>query len=330
MAIYPQATLKLITAKSNVAMHNPKRANAHIDAVAANSLYPYFNRRGNPDSHFFVKKDGEVEQYRDTKYRANADLNGNPDTISIETASRGEAWNAAQIAALIKLYKWILNTHKSIPAKLASNSNPAGTSSHGISWHRLGVPHRGVYSIKRLTSAPAGWLQSPKHLWYSTAQGKTCPGDANIALMPTILAGVKGTTPAPAPKPTPVAPKPTPAPKPTKAWPYANLVVPKTVVHTAASHAAWTKLMTDTGYLRKGEKLTFGMQRWLKALGFYKGRIDGDFGGWTIEALQLFLRSKGLYKGLIDGKRVGYAARGSMTIRAEFAYLNSQRKYYTQ
>lgn len=325
MALYPKATHKLITAKSNVPMTRPVRVNLHIDAVSAHSLFASFNRAGAVDSHFFINKLGEVEQYRDTKYRANADLNGNPDTISIESASRGEEWNTAQIDAFVNLIKWITDTHGSIPVKLASDSNPRGTSSHGISWHRLGVPHRGVYASKTLTSRPAGWLQSPSYLWYSRAQGKTCPGDANIKIIPRLVDGVKsGKAPVVKPKPTPV--KPTKPSSTKRKWPQAKLEVPLPAVHTTESHAAWVKLMSDIGY--RDKSLTKNMQRWLKKLGYYKGNIDGDFGGWTIEALQTFLKRKGFYKGNIDGKRRGYAARGPMTIAAEFAYLNSQRKYY--
>lgn len=123
-------------------------------------------------------------------------------------------------------------------------------------------------------------------------------------------------------------PKPKPKPKPSgKKWPAKAL--PITKKHTKDSHAAWVKLLTDVGHLRKGEKLTYGFQRWLKALGYYKGRIDGVFGPMTVDALQRFLRAKGLYKGELDAFKRPYSqSRGAMMIGAEIRYLNSQRKYY--
>lgn len=121
------------------------------------------------------------------------------------------------------------------------------------------------------------------------------------------------------PKPTP-APKPKPKPSTGKVWPDVALKV--TSKHTTESHNAWVKLMADVGY--KDKSLTKNIQRWLKDLGYYKGHIDGDFGGWTVESLQEFLVAKGHLpnKAYVDRKR------GSVTIKAEIAYLNSQRKFY--
>lgn len=133
-----------------------------------------------------------------------------------------------------------------------------------------------------------------------------------------------GTIEPPAP-PKP-GPGPAPAPKPKPAvWPYALL--PATIQHTAASHAAWVKLMADVGYTDKS--LTLAMQRWLKKLGYYGGKLDGQFGPWTVDALQRFLRAKGLYKGALDGLTQPYRiARGPLMIAAEIAYLNQQAATY--
>lgn len=108
--------------------------------------------------------------------------------------------------------------------------------------------------------------------------------------------------------------------KPTsgKAWPQALLA--STNSHTTASHNAWVKLMADVTY--KDKKLGLALQKWLKDLGYYSGRLDGNFASMSVKALQSFLKKKGFYKGKIDGDR------GSMTIKAEIAYLNDQAKYY--
>ena len=108
--------------------------------------------------------DGTVEQHQDTAYRAAADLQGNDNTVSIETwdayresapnkpipydgngvsgwrsTSDVPAWTDKQITALIALLQWLWKTHPSIPRKLATDSK-IGTSSHGVAWHKLGVP----------------------------------------------------------------------------------------------------------------------------------------------------------------------------------------------
>jgi len=126
-------------------------------------------------------------------------------------------------------------------------------------------------------------------------------------------------------KPKPAAPKPKPKPV-AKAWPDVPLKVG--TKHTAASDAAWRKLMHDIGY--KDKNLTTNIQRWLRDLGYYKGIIEADhgkkpvFGPMLTKALQRFLKKKGLYPKsyLIDGKRQ------SATIKGEFKFLNSQIVFY--
>lgn len=121
-------------------------------------------------------------------------------------------------------------------------------------------------------------------------------------------------------KPRPAA-KPRPKPSASKGKGYPHTALPVTSTHTGASHDAWVYLMRHA-VNRTDRNLTINIQRWLRDLGYYKGRVDGVFGPVTVRALQTFLRAKGLYKGRIDGQR------GPMTIRAEIAYLNDQRKYF--
>lgn len=162
--------------------------------------------------------------------------------------------------------------------------------------------------------------------YHKKFRSTACPGKYAIARFDDINAAGRGKAVA--------APKTTAKAKATskgKAWPRA--AVPVTSSHTAASHNAWTKLLAgNIGPKKQGYKdknLTVNFQRWLRDLGYYKGVIDGKFGPWTIEALQLFLRAKGFYKGRVDGKRQPYnVARGPMMVRAEIAYINSQRKHY--
>lgn len=211
MAIYPGAIYKPITApKGRKAFNVINRVNLHVAVSEASSLHGYFNQRGIADSHFYVRKDGTVEQYVDTKYRAFADLEGNDATISIETQggltnANGEPWTSAQLETLAQLYAWAVKTH-GIKLQLAKDSR-LGDTSKGLSWHRLGVPG---YMV-------AGGMR------YSKAAYKACPGDKKISQIPGIFARAKeilnGTTTASKPKPTaPSKPAPSkPAPKPAAA-----------------------------------------------------------------------------------------------------------------
>lgn len=109
-------------------------------------------------------------------------------------------------------------------------------------------------------------------------------------------------------------------------WP--DVALPITEEHTADSHAAWVKLLTDVGHRGAGDDLTRAMQNWLSNVEdsdgdpYYQGYIDSDFGELTTEALQNFLADRDHYVGWIDGDR------GPLTIEAEIKYLNDQRQYY--
>ena len=310
-------------------MPNPVRANLHTAVTNAASLFPYFaTQSGGVHSHFYVRQDGTIEQYRDTAYRAAADLKGNPDTISIETwdgypltftsAATVIEWNPAQVEAITRLLAWILDEHPTIPRRLATTSK-ADSTSHGIGWHRLGVP--ATYTQLALNRSQTGGM-----LW-SRKVGKTCPGDKRIAQIPGILADLQG---APSGgigggmSPI-VVPDKKPDPVKVEEWPAIDVLVDG--VRGPYTIRAWQRLLASIGKYSGpidgiwGPVSVRAEQSWLRGLGFYRGFLDGAEGYYTIHALQRFLKSKGLYTGFLDGKR------GAYTIRAEQQYLNDQRKY---
>lgn len=169
MSWYPGAIRKNLN-RSKVRM-TPVRINLHTAVADTVSLARAF--QDGPFSHFFVREDGQVEQYQDTLYRAGADYNGNPNTVSVETWDPGAAaflngkspaWTEAQLVSLVKLCDWLMKEHPSIPRTLAKDNMP-GPTSQGLSWHRLGVP---------------GYCD-PSGILYSTKYRKSCPGDTRIA-----------------------------------------------------------------------------------------------------------------------------------------------------
>lgn len=202
MARYPGAIWRPITApkgRKRLTLYN--RMNLHVAVSEAASLHGFFNRTGRVDSHFYVRKDGTVEQYVDTSMRAFADLQGNDATISVETQGgvknpNGEPWTAAQIKALASLFAWAAKTH-GIPMRLATSSKP-GAPSRGLSWHRLGIdgnfPKTGILR---------GRNQRGGGMKYSNAFGKICPGDAKIRQIPAVLDLAKLAL-----KPSPAKPRP--------------------------------------------------------------------------------------------------------------------------
>lgn len=141
------------------------------------------------ESHFGVggtwgdNKDGVVYQWGDTRYRADANLNGNHRIVSIETgdnapasASNLAAWTPRQVESISQLVAWICRTHD-IPAVKITDSKP-GT--RGIGWHRLGIEHsEGIGAVP-------GYLVRGGERW-STSIGKECPGDRRVAQMTEII-----------------------------------------------------------------------------------------------------------------------------------------------
>lgn len=198
MAWFPEAIRKEI-AKHKKPLTLFNRVNLHVAVSEADSLFGYFSRSDvGVVSHFYVRRDGTVEQYVDTRYQAAADLDGNDASISVETEggvhnAQGEPWSAAQLASLAKIFAWAVEVH-GIPARLAENSLP-GAPSRGLSWHRLGVDPWRVSGGMR----------------YSKSRGKICPGDAKISQIPGILAAA---TTGQVVSPLPPAPSPSPAPTP--------------------------------------------------------------------------------------------------------------------
>jgi hypothetical protein len=135
---YPAADRRNIPPGTNDPPINPRIAILHVDAGNAETLYHYFNGpSGGVESHFFVKKDGTVEQYRDTDYQADANLEANDYAVSIETQGFGSGeWTDDQLAAIKKLLVWINHVHPAV--RLQKCSGPAGT---GVGYHvQFGAP----------------------------------------------------------------------------------------------------------------------------------------------------------------------------------------------
>lgn len=185
MAIYPKAIWKPIPLKGRRKITAYNRMNLHVAVSETTSLFSFFRKVG-VDSHFYVRKNGIIEQYVDTSLRANADLEGNDATISVETQgglknANGEPWTEAQLKALAELFAWAVKTH-GIKVQIASSSK-IGEESKGLSWHRLGING----NFPALPSVLAGRNQRGGGMYYSRAAGKACPGDSKIKQVPTIF-----------------------------------------------------------------------------------------------------------------------------------------------
>lgn len=287
VARFPGALWKPITVnKGRQRLTVTNRVNLHVAVSEAQSLQPYFNQRGIADSHFYVRKSGVIEQMVDTAWRANADLEANDATISIETQgglhnSEKEKWTPAQLRSLAAIYAWAVKTH-GIKLRLATSSK-LGSSSQGLSWHRLGCngnfPRVGILR---------GRQQRGGGMLYSRAFGKTCPGSAKIRQIPTVLSMAAkllvsgGGTSVPS-KPKPSKPKPKPAAK--KRKPKRLPILSRGKRRGSYWVGLWQRFLNSRGYALAVDKI-FGngthtaTVAWQKSVGLEGDGVVGIL-SWT-------------------------------------------------
>ena len=175
MAWYPDAIRKPVErykpgGSSHQSMPNPRRLCYHTAVSSGDSLFALFNTPGNAVAHFYIRDDGKVEQYVNTNTRASANLDGNHDTISVESWDAGgnfRKWTDRQVEACAKLAAWVHKTH-GIPLEKCD----ASPGSRGVTWHRKGIDG----------NFPSGLLsgRKPGDEHWSTSAGKECPFDGKI------------------------------------------------------------------------------------------------------------------------------------------------------
>jgi hypothetical protein len=194
--VFPNADFKPVArfkpgGSLHIESHGQRRVVLHTAVSNASSKFKDMNVPGNETSHFYINRQGKVEQYVDTAIRSSANFEGNPDCITIESWDGfGEVWhdgdpvppwNDDQLDGLVTLVAWLCMTHD-IPVQKVPSSLP-GT--RGIGWHRIGID--GNFPA---TGALRGRVKDGEH--WSKSFGKLCPGDAKIRqVMKTIIPGVE-------------------------------------------------------------------------------------------------------------------------------------------
>lgn len=275
--ILPGAVWKPLTVNKNrKALTLFNRVNCHIAVTEASSLFGAFNKAGAADSHLYVRRGtaaqiadpngmADFEQYVSLDMRANADLEGNDATVSIETqggvgpdANQG-AWDPAMLRRLAWIWAQVRDA-KGIPNQLCVNSKAGNAGSKGLGWHRIGIDG----NFPPLPSIQAGRIQRGGGMHYSKARGKECPGNTRINQMPEILALANGEKPTPPPIP------PTP-PAPIKREPRRLPVIDKGDV--GGWVALWQKVLRSNGI---------------------NVVVDGDFGNATVAGTKKWQTARGL------------------------------------
>lgn len=202
MAMMPGATNRLLANQPRQGlMKSYQGISLHTMVGSLAGTDSMFQKDGTvgTESHFGVGEYGEIYQWMDTKYTADANYLGSGYVISIETADYGGSfgrwntsgdnvpyWNAKQIVAIVKIIVWACKTHN-IPIRMMSNSRDVG-----IGYHAMGVPGNELPNKYKGT----------RYQWSKYA-GKVCPGKNRISQVPEIVRLAKGgsttpTTPKPA------------------------------------------------------------------------------------------------------------------------------------
>lgn len=185
---YPHAIWRPLPENNTQRRITPTQVIVHtaVDSPAASSLYPYFVRGDvGAESHFFVRRNGTVEQYMDTNVMAHANRSADVRAVSIETEDDGNPeglpWTEPQLQALVDLLAWVCDTH-GIPRSLCpAHDRP------GIGWHSM----FGFIDPINQTGA----VNNP----WSSFKGKTCPGKTRIRqLLDVVLPALQPPPPPPA------------------------------------------------------------------------------------------------------------------------------------
>ena len=166
MALYPKAIKKLIAPGPNDPKIKARIAILHVAVSEQPSLYPYFNGpSGGVESHFYVRRDGIVEQYRDTAYQADANTDANDFAISIETQGMASGqWTAAQLASIKALLVWCNQVH-GIPLVKCPTWNGSGVGYHTQfpgTWDKRGASCPGPDRIKQFYNVLVPWMASSR------------------------------------------------------------------------------------------------------------------------------------------------------------------------
>lgn len=164
MALYPTALKKLIPPGKTDPRIKARVVILHVAESESSSLYGYFNGpSGGVESHFYIRRDGTVEQYRDTDWQADANVMANDFAISVETQGRAAGeWTPEQLAAIKALLTWCNQTH-GIPLVKCPRWDGSGVGYHILfedQWDQRGASCPGPDRIKQFDNVLVPWMRS--------------------------------------------------------------------------------------------------------------------------------------------------------------------------
>ena len=165
MPVPPFAIKKLIPPGPNDPRIKPRVVILHVAVSEQPSLYAYFNGpSGGVESHFYIRRDGTTECYRDTNWQADANTDANGFAISIETQGmeKGE-WTGQQLDAIKALILWCHTTHD-IPLQRCPSWDGSGIGYHTLfpgRWDKRGASCPGPDRKLQFNQIITPWLTAP-------------------------------------------------------------------------------------------------------------------------------------------------------------------------
>ena len=162
MALYPKAVQRPIPPGPNDPPITPRVVILHVADTEAATLFDYFNGpSGGVESHFYIRRDGTLDQYRDTARQADANVMANDFAISIETQGKAAGeWTAAQVATIKALLLWCHQVH-GIPLVKCPKWDGAGIGYHILfedQWDQRGAACPGPDRIKQFNNVLVPWM----------------------------------------------------------------------------------------------------------------------------------------------------------------------------
>lgn len=145
----------------------------HVRAGVGESLFPFFNGpSGGIESHFYIRLDGTIEQYRSIYFEADAQFEGNSFVldgkrvgfVSVETEGFGEGkWTPAQLFSIKKIIRWVRSESK-FPARVCPRWNAPGVGYHTLfgspsKWTPVAKSCPGPQRIQQFKDEIVPWLK---------------------------------------------------------------------------------------------------------------------------------------------------------------------------
>lgn len=170
MAWMPEAIHKNIRPGSNDPAIDPIGIILHVAVSEGKTLFDFFKyRSGGIESHFYIRRDGTIEQYRSTGYEADANYKANSfysggrrkGFISVETQGMGAGdWTPEQMRSIKALILWASAEH-GIPLRVAPGPYSPGVGYHVLypnHWTPVSKSCPGPDRVKQFNSEIVPWF----------------------------------------------------------------------------------------------------------------------------------------------------------------------------